>query len=103
LDLDRRAVEAVTLADAIFEIAGIGEVDGRRAVDEEHERRCGALRLGHVMKTYLLPVPITRRWVRGDGFDEETMQVGRRDPFLALVDDRDRRVQRLFDAAPGLC
>src|SRR2546430_9978056 len=99
LDLDRRAVEGVALSDAVLEVTRVGEVDRGRAVDEEHERRCRALRLGHVMETYLLAISITRRRVRGDGLRQQAMQVRGRDPFLALVHDRDGRIERVLDPA----
>src|SRR5258705_9542977 len=54
------------------------------------------------MKTYLLAVPITRWWMRRDGLRQQAMQIRGRDALLTLVDDRDRRVQRVLDATAGL-
>src|SRR5439155_17134983 len=102
LDLDRRPVKAVTLADAVLEVARVGEVHRRGAVDEEHERGRRALRLGHVMETYLLAVPVTRRRMRRYRLRQQPVEVRRRNPLLALVDDGDGRAEGLLDAATRL-
>src|SRR5258708_1833553 len=102
LDLDRRSVEVILPADLVLEIARVREVHRRRAIHEEHGRGRWVLRLGHVMKTYLFAIPITRRWMRGDRLGEEAMQVRRGDPLLALVDHRDGRGQGVLHAAAGL-
>src|SRR4030081_14286 len=54
------------------------------------------------MKTYLLAISITGRRVRRHGLRQQAVEVRGGNPLLALVEDRDRGVQCVFDAATRL-